>query len=31
LWVANHDERTVARIYLASGKVVAEISVPYAV
>jgi hypothetical protein len=28
LWVANHDERSVARIDLASGKVVADISVP---
>jgi DNA-binding beta-propeller fold protein YncE len=28
LWVANHDERTVARIDLASGKVVADIPVP---
>ena len=28
LWVANHDERTVTRIELASGKVVADIPVP---
>jgi DNA-binding beta-propeller fold protein YncE len=28
LWVANHDERTVARIDLASGRVVADIPVP---
>jgi len=28
LWVANHDERTVTRIDLASGKVVADIPVP---
>lgn len=28
MWVANHDERSVARIDLASGKVVADISVP---
>jgi YVTN family beta-propeller protein len=28
LWVANHDERTVARIDLASGTVVADIPVP---
>jgi DNA-binding beta-propeller fold protein YncE len=28
LWVANHDERTVTRIELASGTVVAEIPVP---
>jgi YVTN family beta-propeller protein len=28
LWVANHDERTVSRIDLASGKVVADIPVP---
>jgi len=28
LWVANHDERTVARLDLASGKVVADIPVP---
>jgi DNA-binding beta-propeller fold protein YncE len=28
LWVANHDARTVTRIDLASGKLVAEIPVP---
>jgi DNA-binding beta-propeller fold protein YncE len=28
LWVGNHDERTVTRIELASGKVVADIPVP---
>jgi DNA-binding beta-propeller fold protein YncE len=28
LWVANHDARTVTRIELASGKVVADIPVP---
>ena len=28
LWVANHDERTVARIDLASGRLVADIPVP---
>ena len=28
LWVANHDERTVTRIDLASGTMVADISVP---
>jgi YVTN family beta-propeller protein len=28
LWVANHDDRTVTRIDLASGKVVANIPVP---
>jgi YVTN family beta-propeller protein len=28
LWVANHDARTVTRIDLASGKVVADIPVP---
>ena len=28
LWVANHDERTVARIDLASGTVMADIPVP---
>jgi DNA-binding beta-propeller fold protein YncE len=28
LWVANHDARTVARIDLASGRLVAEIPVP---
>jgi DNA-binding beta-propeller fold protein YncE len=28
LWVANHDERTVTRIELAGGKVVADIPVP---
>jgi YVTN family beta-propeller protein len=28
LWVANHDERSVARIDLASGRVVADIPVP---
>jgi DNA-binding beta-propeller fold protein YncE len=28
LWVANHDERTVARIDLAGGRVLADIPVP---
>lgn len=28
VWVANHDARSVTRIHLASGRVIAEISIP---